>query len=98
MGPQKSDETQIQHALSDLRLNPDQKIQNVANKYGVARSTLSRRLRNVTQSRDEGYDSQRLLTAAQSAALIKYINELTERGLPPTNAMVRAFAAGIAGR
>ena len=57
MRPPKSDETQIQHALSDLRLNSDQKIQNVANKYGVARSTLSRRLRTVTQSREEGYDS-----------------------------------------
>ena len=45
-----------------------------------------------------GYDSQRLLTAAQSKVLKDYINNLTERGLPPTNAMVKNFAAQIAQR
>ena len=35
-------------------------------------------------------------TTAQSKVLIKYINDLTERGLPPTNGMVKNFAATIA--
>ena len=37
-----------------------------------------------------------MLNNAQLKVLVKYINDLTERGLPPTVAMVRNIAAGIA--
>ena len=40
----------------------------------------------------------RFLSTIQLKALIKYINDLTERGLPPTVQMVRNLAARIAGK
>ena len=88
----------IEAALADLRLQDEPNIQATANKHKYSRTTLSKRFRNVTRSKEAGYNSMRLLDAVQSKALIKYINDLTERGLPPTNAMVRNLAAGIAGR
>ena len=89
---------QIEAALADLRLQDQPNISATAKCYNVNRSTLSKRFNGVQQSKEEGYELQRLLSNAQSNALIKYINTLTERGLPPTNAMVRNFAADIAGR
>ena len=89
---------QIEAALADLRLQDQPNISATAKCYKVNRSTLLKRFNGVQQSKEEGYELQRLLSNAQSNALIKYINTLTERGLPPTNAMVRNFAADIAGR
>ena len=89
---------QIERAMADLRLQDKPNIQATANKFNIDRTTLSRHWRGVQRSKEDGYDSQRLIDTAQSQALIKYINDLTERGLPPTNHMVRTFASHIAGR
>jgi Tc5 transposase DNA-binding domain len=86
----------IEEALADLRLQEEPNILQTAKKHKINRTTLSRRWNHVTGSKQSGYDAQRLLTTAQSNSLKKYINDLTERGLPPTNAMVRNFAAQIA--
>jgi DDE superfamily endonuclease/Tc5 transposase DNA-binding domain len=86
----------IEEALADLRLQKEPNILQTARKHKVHRTTLSRRWNNVTGSKQAGYDVQRLLTTTQSNSLKKYINDLTERGLPPTNAMVRNFGAQIA--
>ena len=88
----------IDEAIADLRSQEAPNISQTVVKYGIQRSTLSRRWNGVSKKKDIAYDNQRLLTTAQSKALIQYINDLTERGLPPTNAMVRNFAATIAGR
>jgi hypothetical protein len=81
-----------------LRSQEKPNILQTAKKHNVDRTTLSRRWNGVTESKRAGYDAQRLLTTAQSNSLINYINDLTERALPPTNAMVRNFAAQIAQR
>ena len=88
----------IEAALADLRLQDKPNVSATADKHKVERSTLSRRWNKVTRSREDGYDSMRFLSTIQSKALIKYINDLTERGLPPTVQMVRNLAAGIAGK
>ena len=88
----------IDAALADLRLQDKPNISATAKKHGCDRTTLSRRFRNVTKSKESANDSMRLLDHVQSKALIKYINDLTKRGLPPTTTMVRNLAAGIAGR
>jgi hypothetical protein len=88
-------------ALAALRsLEPGEKpnIRLVARTYGVDPSNLSRRFRGVTGSKEEQYNKQRLLTNEQSRALIKWINQLTERGLPPTNSMLANFAREISGK
>jgi Tc5 transposase DNA-binding domain len=88
----------IEEAIADLKSQEHPNITATAKKHGCNRTTLSKRYNGIQGSRQAGYNSQRLLTPAQLKALIKYINQLTERGLPPTTSMVRNFAAEIAGR
>jgi len=73
-------------------------ITTTAKMHKINRSTLSRRWNKVTRSREESYNLMRFLNTIQSKALIKYINNLTERGLPPTVVMVKNIAAEIIGR
>ena len=56
----------------------------IAKKHSVARSTLSRKHQGISGSRAE-------------AELVKYIEDLTERKLPPTREMVQIYASDIAG-
>jgi hypothetical protein len=71
--------------------------QKIADKHGVLRSTLTRRYRRETRSREEVSTSQRNLQPQQEAELVKYIEQLTERKLPSTREMVQDFASDIAG-
>ncbi|EED16273.1 eukaryotic translation initiation factor 2C, putative [Talaromyces stipitatus ATCC 10500] len=70
----------------------------VARTYGVDPSNLRKRLRKVTGPKEAQYDNQRLLSGGQSQALIRWINHLTEKGLPPTNSMLANFAKDICGK
>jgi hypothetical protein len=90
--------SQIEAALRELALQDPPNITAVAKKYGCDRITLSRRFWQVTVSKNTAYNNQKLLDDIQSKALIKYINDLTERGLPPTVAIVKNIAAEIIGR
>ena len=60
------------------------------------RSTLSRRYRQETQSRKEQAIAQRKLALHQEAELVKYIEELTARHVPPTREIIGNFASLIA--
>jgi hypothetical protein len=71
-------------------------LKEVAEKYGVNRSTLGRRWRRETSSKKEGYDRQRKLTPQQELELVKYIEEQGVKGLAPTREMVQNFASKIA--
>jgi hypothetical protein len=44
------------------------------------------------------HQNQQHLTLTQEKELVQYINELTEKGIPPTVAMVRNFAEDIVGK
>ena len=91
----------IEAALADLNLlEPGEKVNYtaIADKHGVHRSTLSRRHRGVQGTRESQYDDQRLLNNQQSKTLIQWINELTKRGLPPSNEMLNNFAKEICGK
>jgi len=79
----------IEAAIADLRLQDKPNITATAKEHGCNRTTLSKRFRNVTGSRATAHDSMRLLNQVQSKVLIQYINDLTERGLPPTVAIVQ---------
>jgi len=89
----------IEAALAAIELlGPGESINYtaIAKKYGVERSTLSRRHRAITHARaDEGIN-RRKLSPQQEKELISYIKTLTERGLPPTRVMIQNFAATIA--
>ena len=89
----------IEAALAAIEsLGPGESINYtaIAKKYGVERSTLSRRHRARTHARvDEGIN-RRKLSPQQEKELVSYIIRLTQRGLPPTRAMIQNFAASIA--
>ena len=67
----------------------------IAEKYGVVRSTLSRRYRRETQSREEQAIAQQKLTPQQEEELVRYIEELTGRHIPPTREMIANFASAV---
>ena len=89
----------IEAALKGLEaLKPGEQFSytKVAEKHGVWRSTLSRRHRAKTQPRAAKAVNQQRLTPQQELELVKYIEGLTERHLPPTREMIRNFASTIA--
>ncbi|KAF2807615.1 uncharacterized protein BDZ99DRAFT_464546 [Mytilinidion resinicola] len=88
---------QMEAAIAELRISEGKNIAKVAREHGINRSTLSRRYHGKTVSRLDAHENQRNLDAAQSAALLGYIESLTERGLPPTIEMLRNIAAEIIG-
>ena len=88
----------ITAAINDLKLQDKPNIAATAKRYEVERSTLSRRFRGVTESKDHANQELLLLSPQQEQVLVNYINKLTEIGLPPTVAIVRNFATNIAGK
>jgi hypothetical protein len=67
----------------------------VAAQFGVERSTLARRHQGVHDQRGV---SHRSLHPEREAELVRYIETLTERRLPPTKVMVQQFASQLAGK
>ena len=88
----------IDVALRDLTLSDTKNISAIAALHGVQRSTLSRRFRQVTTSAQVKHQKQQFLQPQQELDLVQYINELTEKGIPPTTLMVWNFAKEIAGK
>ena len=70
--------------------------QEIADKSVVSRSTLSRQHQGICASREEAYLSRRKLSPPQEVELCKYIEGLSDQGLPPTRRMVQNFATEIA--
>jgi hypothetical protein len=69
--------------------------QKIADRYGVNRSTLSRRHRGVQGSMTDHAINLQLLSPQQEEELVKYIIGLKERGLPPTKEMIQSFARAV---
>ncbi|KAF2498950.1 hypothetical protein BU16DRAFT_309886 [Lophium mytilinum] len=86
---------QFEAAFAELDLMEKKNFTAVSAKYGIERSTLSKRYQGKTGSKADGYNSQKLLSPGKTKALIKYINDLSERGLPPTHQMVRNLASNL---
>jgi hypothetical protein len=68
----------------------------VANRFGVDRTTLSQRHQGASRSRAATSQQQQLLNPQQEEELVRYIERCTERSLPPTREMVRNFASAVA--
>jgi hypothetical protein len=90
-------ELQLQLALDDLNTQLKPNYGRTAAKYeGVKRTTLWRRFEGTQVSRRVANAIHRqLLSMAQEEALIKQINDLTARGLPPTSDIVHNLAKEI---
>jgi len=90
--------TPIEEALNDLNSQEAPNYSQTAKKYGVSRSQLSKRHRGIHGSKADGYENMSLLSKQQQRDLVKYINTLTGKGLPPTSAIVRVFAKDISSK
>jgi hypothetical protein len=89
----------IDDALAAIEAQgPEEKFvyQRIADQYGVDRSTLARRHKRVQVSQEVKHSSQQKLTPQQEAELVKYIEELNARWIPPTREMIRNFASAVA--
>jgi hypothetical protein len=70
-----------------------------AKKWGLNRSTLSRRHQGKQRSRASANSiTRQCLTTAEERALIGFINKLSARGIPPTASIVRNLAEEMIGR
>jgi len=90
----------IDLALEELHsLKPGKTVNIIktAEKYGVNRSTLSRRFNGVSRPKQAQYNDQRFLNNEQSNTLIKWVNRLNERGLPPIWQTLANLAKDITG-
>ena len=67
-------------------------ISKIAKQFKYNHSALSKRYRGKTRSRHTQYQNQRNLNDQQEKSLVKYIDRLYARGLPPNRYMIRNFA------
>lgn len=68
----------------------------IARKHGVVRSTLIRRHRVETQPRIVKAISQQALTPMQEQELVRWINRMNDRLIPPLGRLVRNWTSTIA--
>jgi hypothetical protein len=89
----------IDEAIADLESRePGEQytLREVAEKWGVNRSTLGRRWRRVTGPREVKHAHQQALSPQEELELVRYIEGLTKRGLPPTREMIQNFSSAVA--
>jgi hypothetical protein len=88
----------IQEAIKEIKSrDPGEQFsyQQIAKKYSVNRVTLMRRHKHETEDYSVRNQS---LHPEREAELVRYIETLTERLLPPTRTMIRQFASQLAGK
>lgn len=70
----------------------------IAKRYGVVRSTLTRAHRRAIGTEIASSNTTKLLSDQEEIELLQHIKILTERGLPPTRQMIQRSASRIAHR
>src|SRR3982074_285663 len=89
---------QIPEAIADLDTQKCPDLTTIVIKYGVLRKTLENQWKGKTISiQDANSQYHQALTNAQEKALIGIINNLTNRNMPPTSAIVKNLAEEIRG-
>ena len=88
----------IDAALAALEPGAPANYTKLAKELDVHRSMVSRRHRCKTTSRTDYRENASLLSNEQQRQLIRHINKLTERGLPPNHQNVRVFARDVCGK
>ena len=89
-------DARIELAIADLANQAKPNYMSIAKKYEVARTTLRNRFLGQQLSTKAAASKYRQrLTFIQEETLIKHINSLTNRGLPPTSRIVRNLAEEI---
>ena len=96
-------DARIELAIADLELQSEPNYRATAKKFAVNYTTLRRRCLGLQQSRQDALSEHRQrLTQVQEDVLIKHINKLSDRGIPPTPQIVKNLAeeliAGVVGK
>jgi hypothetical protein len=93
------DNDRIELAVADLESQESLNYAQTAKKWDVDRSTLSRRHRGITGSKNDQYSyAVKALTNEQENVLVRYINDLSARGLSPTSQIVKNLAEELANK
>jgi len=87
----------IDEAIAFLRSSDQVPIAEVARRFNVNRSTLSKRVQGKTGSLAKRAESNQLLSNKQELVLVEHIRRLSEWCLPPTPAMVTLWASILCG-
>src|ERR1700722_13926692 len=88
----------IESALADLESQTEPNYRATALKFEVDPTTLWRRYNGQQQSRQAANSEYRQrLTNSQDEVLIRHINKLTDRGIPPTSQIVKNLAEELIG-
>jgi hypothetical protein len=87
----------IDEGIAFLRSSDVSSISDVARKFKVNRSTLSKRYNGKRGSWSQATERKQLLTKKQELVLVRHISRLCEWCLPPTPAMVTTWAASMCG-
>lgn len=91
-------EARIKAAIADLESQKRINYQATATKWDIHRITLARRHRGETGSNQDATSfARQKLTNTQEKTLIKHINNLSDRGFPPTPQIVKNLAEEVAG-
>jgi hypothetical protein len=85
----------IDAALAALELQDPPNYTQTAKEFNVIRFTLLWHHWQITRAREDVMEMKSLLLIQQEKTLLRYINLLTEYGLPPTPQMVRNFTFKI---
>ena len=92
-------EEDMKAALAEIELSKDPNYREIARRFNLTYTTLLQRAKGMTRSRAE-FQSEinQNLNDIQECILIKQINRLTDRGIPPISRMVKNFAEEMIGR
>ena len=89
----------IELAIADLESQACLNYTDAAGKWNIDRSTLSRRHKGVTGSKEDHHSyTLKALTDVQEKVLVQYINDLSARGFPPIPQIVKNLAQELAGK
>ena len=83
-------------AIESLKPEESFSYAQIARDFGVEPTTLARRHRGTSSARNTKIQNQLALHPQQEEQLVRYIQRLTEQGIPPTRSMIRNFASQVA--
>jgi len=93
------DEEAMKAALAAIESQGVAQYRKIAREHKLVHTTLLRRWKGQTRSRaDFQSEVNQNLTNEQERLLVKQINRLTERHIPPTSQIVKNFAEEMIGR
>src|SRR5450432_3579640 len=92
-------EARLGLALEDLRKQIIPNFSSTSRRFQVNRITLVRRFKGTQQNRRiASSETRQCLSLAQEETLIRFINNLTDRSLPPTSQIVYNVAEELSGK